>query len=333
MSYCGCCGAEQRPGSDFCHNCGNPVDTSDIASAVPVPISLGTVTIDTSLSLYRGEPRTFSFMGQTLSVSPAMDTFNYYYNAYGEMAATALHNLRTEYLHHTTCLDVFLRDFPTLYSFHRKPLVEAAMNVLMQAGIYDVSSQIFEELLSKNFCSCGADMDTIIHNFNATIRANQQRTINTYNMLPNIFFSGLEGFVAATAINMVMTNMVESEIRNANVSLPQRAAIFANINTDLLMNHAYSDYRGVSLTLVQELITHGENIWYPSKDRCQRANAIYQNLCASRVPEEQIPGVFLSLLQMMPYEGKYYQYATQKYGQSEEINRIFQYFDNKAIGE
>lgn len=330
MTYCGCCGAEQRPGSTFCHNCGEPVDTSENSSAVPAPITLGTVPIDTNLPIYRGKQRIFSFRGRVLTVTPAMDTFNYYYNAYGELAIKALHNLRTEYTHHTTCLDIFLKDFPTLYSFHRRPLVEAAMSVLVQAGIYDVSAQMFEDTLSKNFCSCGADMDVVIRNFNATIKANQQRTINTYNMLPSIIFSGLEDFVAATALNVVMTSVVDSQIRNANVTPAQRAAIFANINTDILMNHAYRDYRGVSLTLVLELIKHGQTIWYPSSERCQRASAIYQNLCASRVPEDQIPGVFLNLLQMMPYEGKYYQYITQKYGQSEEINRIFHYFDSKT---
>lgn len=334
MSYCGHCGAEQRPGSLFCHNCGSPVENASADTSVPaVAPAPEPVFIDTGLPFYRGKEQSFSFMGKTLVVSPAMDAFNFYYNAYGEMAAKATYNLRIEYMRHTTCLDIFLMDFPTMYSFYRTPLVEAAMNVLTQAGIYDVSFQMFEETLTKRFCSCGVDVDTIIHNFNATREANQQRTINTYNMLPGIIFHGLGGFVAATALNVAMSSMVAADVRNANVTPQQRAAMFAGINTDILMNHAYSDYRGASLILVQELMCHGENLWYPSQDKCQRAEAIYQNLCASRVPEEQIPEVFIRLLQMMPYESRYYQYITQKYGETEEIARIFRYFDRKVLND
>ena len=350
MSYCGRCGSELEPNINFCPKCGSPVnDTSEAVSytvvstnstvvptgntVAPVTNSVAPVTQKIHIPLYIGEQKEFPFQGRTLVISSGMDAFNHYRRLFRDYARQAVNSLTAEYCRRVVDLDSFLRDFPVMYQFFRKPLIEAAVNFLPEVGIYDVSLQTFEEQHTKDFCLCGNDMNIMIKSFNMTIEANQNQKIRTYNMMPGLVFSGIGGFATALALNYATSSMMEASIRNANVTPDQRAELFSRLNPNLLMEHAYLDYWRIFLSMTWWMNKRGLDVWYPNDEDNQKANGLFENMCALKLPEEKNPDFVITLLQTNPYSDNYFKYVNWKYAGSEEVAAINKYFgfDGKTV--
>ncbi|MBQ9134862.1 MAG: zinc ribbon domain-containing protein [Lachnospiraceae bacterium] len=339
MSYCASCGSLLDPDVKFCPDCGTPVNTfwETTVQAAPVVTPVNTMspaanTISPSsatkihIPLYHGVQREFSFMGRTLIIPAAMDTFNHYRKEFRSHARQAVNALTVEYTNHVFDLDTFLQNFSIMYGHCRKPLLEAAVNLLPEAGIYDVSFEVFEERHTKDFCLCGNDLKIMMDCFNATISANQNKKIQTYNMMPGLVFRGIGGFFAATALNYASASMLEASIRNAHVTPAQRAELFSRLNPNLLMEHAYLDYWRVFLSLTGWMHRRGLDVWYPNDAATTQADGLFQNMCALKLPEEKNPDFVITLLQTNPYSDNYFKYINWKYADSAEVIAINNYF-------
>lgn len=345
MSYCASCGSKLEADVKFCPDCGTPINTFSESSVQAAPVaasdnivSSASNTMSTSapatpmpvskvhIPLYQGVRREFPFMGRTLVVSAAMDTFNHYRKEFRAHARQAVNSLSVEYTNHVFDLDTFLQNFSIMYGHCRKPLLEAAVNLLPQAGIYDVSLQVFEERHTKDFCLCGNDLKIMMDCFNATITANQNKKVQTYNMMPGLVFRGIGGFFAATALNYASASMLEASIRNAHVTPAQRAELFSRLNPNLLMEHAYLDYWRVFLSMTGWMNRRGLDVWYPNDAATNQADGLFENMCALKLPEEKNPDFVITLLQTNPYSDNYFKYINWKYAGSEEVTAINNYF-------
>ncbi len=288
MAFCTTCGKSLKEGARFCTNCGKPT----AAATPPIPIHA---------DMYAGEGRAFPLFGDTFPVSPQLDAFVHYRAQFHKLAKVQAAKLSGEYHRTVTNLDQFLTLFPQMYLKHRQPLLEAAMDLLVEYGIYDLSVEQFSQQHTADFCLCGEDVDIMVDSFNKTIEANQQRKANNYNRMPGIMFRGITGIAAAFAVNMAVNAIAEADIRNADVTARQRAELFARIDTDLLMERAFIDYWRVFLSLTWTLNSRGAAVWYPDETSNQRATGIYQNLCSGRIPQDKVPQLMVTMLQLSPY--------------------------------
>ncbi|MBR5800337.1 MAG: zinc ribbon domain-containing protein [Lachnospiraceae bacterium] len=346
MQYCGECGTRLREGSLFCHECGAKVahNESDYNENSNQNMMICNKNVEKSIEkvvscesnelvkkklqipMYKGEQKFFTFMGRKLVVTEDKDTFNYYRKLYSKLAKKGADALKKNYLTNIINLDLFLSDFFNMYLHYRKPLIDATVDLLTEAGIYDVSQQIFEEQHTTDFCLCREDVKVMIDSFNLTIEANQNKKIRAYNMMPGVVFSGFGGLIAATALNVAVTAIAEADIKNANVTQAQRKELFGRINIDNLMYRAYLDYWRIFLSFTWLMNNRHMNVWYPTTEKNQRAKGLFQNLTAGRLPEDKVPDLIIDLLQLNPYDEEYLSYIIERYGETDEIMEIKDYF-------
>lgn len=319
MPFCQMCGAQLYSGAKFCQQCGAP---AALPETNPKPISI---------ALYCGAEKTLSFMGQPLSISAEMDVFNHYRKEFRKFARSQVEALKGAYYRRIQNLDAFLAEFLNLYFYFRKPLIDAALNVLSEAELYDLSPQQFEEQHTNDFCLCRDDVNVMIESFNQTIVANQERKARGYNMMPGFVFRGVGGLIAAVAVNAAVASIAEADIRNANVTPRQRAELYTRINSNVLMERAFLDYWRIFLSMTWWMQQRGLAVWYPNEQDNQRANGIYQNLCTGRIPQERIPEYVVTMLQLNPYAEEYLNYIFQRFGRTEETKAMFDYFGFERI--
>ena len=321
MPFCMRCGTQVGDVAAFCHVCGNALKAPDTNAIVPVSY----VSPNFEVDFVQGKETHFPLAGETITISAPIDAFNNYRKQFSKIANVKAQDLRNEYCACITDLDSFLVLFPELYAKHRKPLIDAAMDVLAKADIYDVSPEQFESQHTADFCLCGEDVDVVIESFNKTIEANQDRKIKMYNMMPGMVFSGLGGFAAALAVNAAVNTIAEHDIKNADVTWQQRAELFGRIDLERLMERAYIDYWRVFLSLTFRLNQCGFGVWYPNDTDNNRANGLYQNLAAGRIPPEKTLSQIALLLNCNPYTDGCLDYLTWRFGATAETQAIADY--------
>ncbi|MBO5341130.1 MAG: hypothetical protein J6A73_00435 [Lachnospiraceae bacterium] len=275
---------------------------------------------------YEGKDVELELNGEKIFISAEMDAFNFYRKVFRKIAKQASTAFKHQYRYEIRNLDQFLIDFSPLYFSYRRPIIEAAIDILTQAEIYDISLSAFDESHTAEFCLCGEDYKTVIDNFNATLQNNQINTAKGFDMLPNIFFSGVGGIIVGTALNVTINGIAESSIKNAKVSTAQRKKLFEQINTDALMERAFLDYWRVFLTLRNILRQHNKMIWCPSNEEVAKAEGIYMNLKERRIPEEKRLKALVDVLETNPFSDDYLDYIKTTYPQTKEIEIILKYF-------
>lgn len=334
MPFCCACGWKMNDQDRFCTKCGTPAYTGTPAPSAPVanapivsaPVIQQPAAFTAPNQAYVGTEQCFSLLGKELYVSAGMDTFNYYRKLFKKLAKHQADALAAEYRATIHDLDSFLVNFPEMYARYRKPLLDYAMSLILQSGVYDLSAKQFEDQHTADFCLCAEDVDTAIESFNLTIEANQDRKIRMYNMMPGVVFSGIGGFAAALAMNIAVTSIAEADIRNANVSKKQRAEIFGRIDTDVLMERAFIDYWRVFLSMTWQLNRKGCDVWYPNDADNESASGLLGNLNSGMIPPDKVPDILVKLLQLNPYSDDPLLYIKNHVMLSEKVLLIFDYF-------
>ena len=338
--FCSMCGKELKPEARFCGFCGAKINDAELpspagntapaetpAANAPAPQDLNRMFQLQEIPMQQGTERSFPFLGDTLVISSGMDAFIAYRKLFRKNAVQMQRALEQEYYSRINCLDNYFTDFPIMYSNYRKPLLESAFRLLIGSyGIYDISAETFEKNHDADFNRCNQLYEIMINAFNETIEANQNRKIRRYNMMPGFIFSGIGGIVAATAVNIATTKMLESSIRNANVSPAQRKELFQRIHADLLMEDVFYDYWNVHYSLTYQLNQHGADVWYPTVENNNKAHGLLTNIKAGLIPPENKTGALMQVFHARPQEDGLFRYLNEAYPGNPDIGALNTYF-------
>lgn len=326
MTFCRKCGAQMGDQDRFCMSCGTPAQAPVAETAPVISNPIPQPQINQPIPAYTGFEQRFPLMGRQLVVSSGMDTFNFYRKAFRDFARYQAGCLEAEYRARISDLDSFFIDFPEMYARYRQPLLDCAMAIILQTGVFDLSAKQFEDQHTADFCLCAEDVDIAAESFNLTIEANQERKARMYNMMPGVVFSGVGGFAAALALNVAVNSIAEADIRKANVTKKQRAEIFGRIDTGILMERAFLDYWRVFLSMTWQLNRKGIDVWYPNEADNESATGLFQNLSSGMLPPDRVPDLLVRLLQLNPYSDDPLLYIRQYIGINGETGPIFDYF-------
>ena len=140
------------------------------------------------------------------------------------------------------------------------------MDLLISQGIWTVTYEAFWQQHKEDFHLAIDDYNSMIDSFNLTLENNQKAISGIMGFVPNLVGGGfglsgaLKGIAKATAFNLVRDGIETSALKNANVKPAQRQALYQQINVEALLDHVFTDYWRVFLTLVWTLIQNGQDI-------------------------------------------------------------------------
>ncbi len=335
--YCPGCGKPIEEDSLFCRYCGRKISPAPAAITDP-PLNINETTSiaknTASTAEYTGEANIFRFMGKELHISPEMDVFNHYRREYKKKAAEMSNLLNKDYSARIFDLDSYFEQFPIIYRTHLEVLTKGAFATLIANNVYDLPYNNFYENHIADFCLAQADYDKIIDSFNQTIKNNQNKIIDTYNYIPGMVFSGLGGFITATAVNIAASNIVEDTVKKANVSPSQRAELYSRIDHNAMIADANIDYWRVFLSMTYQLNIRNYPVWYPTVENNQKANGLFNNIVSGTVPREKHADILIEIFQLMPFSDDLFGYINTYCGENsdiDEINRYFGCFDKKHV--
>lgn len=168
---------------------------------------------------------------------------------------------------------------------------------------------------------------------NLTVANNQRSVAGVMSHVPTMvgggfgFKGALKGIAMATTFNAVTQGISNAAIKNAqNISPPQQAELYGRIKADILLKRVFLDYWNVYISLVCTLKNSGSDIWWQTRDADQQYKNIFQNLSNPNFPQDKVLDTLIKLIVTNPYSPEYYEFAISRFGQSEDITKIKEYF-------
>ncbi len=287
---------------------------------------------DNDIGVIQGTVKTFPVLGKVLEVPESMDILNTYRLKYRQIAIKYANRAEQEYNTKVHDLETFLEFFPKIYSANMEPLLKISMDIFVSEGIWTVTYDSFKKQYTDAYHLALDDYNTTLKSIELTIQANQQSVSNVMGFLPHLRGGGfglkgaMKGIAQATAFNLVRDGIESSAIRGSNIKPEQQRELYSRINSKILFNNVFTDYWRMFLIVIDILKSNGKNIWLPTNESVNQARNIFENLSNPKFPQERILDVMLDILKTNPYNTNYYKFMISKFGETEEIVAIKDYF-------
>lgn len=281
----------------------------------------------------KGEVRMFPLNGGILEISADMDMFNSYRLRFEELALKCANRAKARYQTKIRDFVSFVEFFPEIYGENLGPIIQRALDILISEGIWSVTYETLFEQHLNDFHLAFDDYNVLLESVELTIQQNQKAVAGVMSFVPNLVGGGfgvkgaLKGVAMAGVFNAVRDGIENSAVKNAaNIRPAQQAELYGRINPDVLFTRMYTDYYNVLYSLIWTLNKNGHNIWWPRKDVDQQAKNIFCNLSNPNFPQERISSILIDLIKSNPYSPEYYDFALSRFGNSEELIKIKEYF-------
>ena len=281
----------------------------------------------------KGSEKTFSFNGEELHVPENMDIFNTYRMRFRDLASKYTDIAEAEYKKKVHDLVTFMEFFPRIYSSHLQTLAQKATDIFITEGIWSITADSFLKEHTENFHLALNDLNTMAESIRLTVEGNVQGVAKIASFVPNMqgFGFGLKGAVKgmamAEAFNFVRDGIESKSVQSAmNIKHAQQHELYQRIKPELLFQNVHADYWNIFLTIVWKLRGNKRDIWWPKTELEQQANGIFQNLSNPNFPQDKIVSVVLGLLKLNPYNEDYHKYMVSRFGDTEEVMAIRNYF-------
>lgn len=336
MSFCKKCGRELSDGAKFCVSCGTPVDLEivfsendieNIKKEKYVPNSID----DELLKPIKGTERIFTLYDKKLAISKDMDEYNCYRIKFREMAKKCSDNAVHEYLDKINNFDTFIDLFMDIYESQLKLLTKKAFDIVISKEIYDISYDDFHNQHKIDFHLAIDDYNTIIESCRMTEEVNQQLTSAVFGATQNVLGGFVNKKVSNRTLNTFMNGCAEGYFKESEKSVSkindtQKRELYGRIIPHILFTNIFKDYWNVFLSLVFTLNKYGSNIFFPTKDDAKKANSMFQNISNPNFNQEKLVEVIFQIITIFPYNKEYYKFMEEKFGESEEVKEIKNYF-------
>ena len=281
----------------------------------------------------KGSAKTFTLLDSVLELPENMDVFNSYRLRFRDMASKHADEAEKEYNKKVRDLVTYMEFFPKIYGYHLAALAQKAVDILIAEDVWTVTFDSFLEQHTNNFHLIFDELSVTAENIALTAEANAKNVASITSFVPNLVGGGfgvkgaLKGIAGATAFNLVRDGLEESAMRNAmNIKPAQQQELFQRINQKIVFHNLFLDYWRVFLTLVLTLNQSGHEVWYPSDELYQQSGNVFKNLSNPNFPKDKTLEVVLQILKIMPYNADYIKFIISRFGETEEVTAIKEYF-------
>ena len=283
----------------------------------------------------KGSAKTFPILGEVFEVPENMDVFNAYRSKFRELASKCTEQVETEYNKKVHDLLTFMEFFPRMFGYHSAALAQQSVDILISEGVWTVTLESFMEEHNNAFHFTFDFLGAIVEAMTKTAEENVRGTASITSMIPNVrgFGFGLAGAAKAVAgaqiFNIARDKLEEKALQNAtNLTPEQKQELYNRIMPKDLMNRVFHDYFYMAHTLVWLLNQNQKGIWFPPSDNSQADNLL-KNLSNPNFPKEQALGAVLGMLKTNPYSEEYYKFLISRFGETDEITALKNYFGYK----
>lgn len=278
----------------------------------------------------KGEEKTFSIGGETITVPSTLDTCVKYRPYFIDTANYYTELFKYRYNQCVTDFDSFVHYFEDMYIEGFKEITQRAYSLFLPLGIFDMDIEQFCNMHTEKYnraYNSFATMAGIENTINQRAAANGNVVGNAIQMQGGGFgFKGaMKGVAKAEAFNLGMNlfgKLVESQNR---LSQEEKKALMDKFNVPLFFEEVNSDYFNTYLTLIQCLSEKGllgEVTTIVAND----SETIYRNLQNPMFPEEQFLPTVVKLISKNPFTAEFYDLLIDKNIAAEEARKVKVYF-------
>lgn len=280
-----------------------------------------------------GENRQFSINGKTLDISKEMDIYNTYRNKFHALALKCRNEARKEYDKKVVNFITFTEFYVSIYNRYLDVLIGKALDICITEEIYTESKETLLQEHLEDFHSGLDIVDAIIEEVNSAVNTNRKQISSLMNNIPTLVGGGfgtkaaVKGIAKAETFNAAR-NIVGKQLMEgvSDITPEQQDRLYSRIQPDVLFSKVLDDYWKVYLTLCFVLRKNKVSVWLPPKDSLKDVTNILGNLSNPNFPQEKIIDTLISLMEKNPFSVEYFEFLHNKYGETEEVQKISQYF-------
>ncbi|MBR2742503.1 MAG: hypothetical protein IKD89_02845 [Clostridia bacterium] len=274
-----------------------------------------------------GKAVTLELFGENIEVPAEMDVFNAYRKQFYLLARECTQKAAEKYGATVRDYVSFIEGFPGIYDEYLYPLIKYAMDTLFSENVFSVSAETLTAKHKARFRSAISDYETVVSAGNKAAEGNKNNLSTAIlTMAADRYKTRNAGGAFGNLYGQIADGMVSGHKERIGVSKEQKEAMFAAVDAAELMLHVFSDYFFVHGTLVELLIENGVDIVLPGEAEIKSAENVFKNLTSAGFPEDKIKSAFVNVIRLNPYDMKYYKYAAKKFGRTDEIIALADYF-------
>lgn len=330
MKYCTSCGKQLSDDVRFCGYCGatlqaeatqeEPLTANDLIGKNETAVTV--FSEDQLKAVMSGSEKTFSISGNNVTIPKALDLYNSCRRFCKKLAKDCTDQAIIEYKMTVTNFDLFVQRFMSIYDKHLMILAQNAAQLLMAAGIFTETADSIIQQQKKTFHLAIDDYNSVLSTYNEILASGKQAmgkiTDNARSYShehSNPYESKLMSSLWGGVIDKVYDSIETSG--TADFSKKQKAELFAKFQPENLFNRVYLDYSNLHLIVVQIMIQNGLDIYFPNKEKQQKANTIYQGLVSTAYPQEHFLSACSELILTFPYNPDYYKLIEKRISPTE----------------
>lgn len=282
-----------------------------------------------------GTVKSFTLCGQTLEIPSELDTYNLYYLKFKALAQECSELAQNEYHKKIRDLQTFLTFVQDIHNHYRNIVCDKAMEIIVAEGIWTVTRDSFWKDYNFNHRLTIQYVESVLKRMQDVVEGKQAVISGAMSLIPNLEGGGFglkgaaKGIATATAFN-IARDAVEAGVTSScsKLSAKDQRTIYQQIETELpyLFNVMFIDYWSVISTLAKTLKNNRKDIWFPDGKKANESKNIFQNLSNPNFPQEKALEIIISILGQDPYNVDYHDYIREKFGVTEEVVAINNYF-------
>ncbi|MBE5873442.1 MAG: hypothetical protein E7287_03440 [Lachnospiraceae bacterium] len=281
-------------------------------------------------TLLTGNEKNFTFAENTIRVSKNLDMCMQYVPLFRECATYYSKQFAFRYEQCVTDFDSLLYYFRDIYAEGLKPMIDRAVSLLLPFEVFSINADYFFDYHYETY-------NRAIHTYITMAgiqEAKNQQAENLGNQIGGSvrmqgggfgFKGAMKGMAKAELFNFGMSAMGKYLANQTKMSDSEKATVFAELNKEIFFEEVYSDYLNTFLSLIHILSQNGV-LGDVSTTTDEQYDIMINNLKNPMFPQDKVAPLLSQLIEKYPFAQGSYNVIKEKYGETDEIKQIAEYF-------
>lgn len=277
-----------------------------------------------------GESKRFTLDGNVIEVTANLDACMRYRNEFRVSAKYYADRFAFKYQNCAQDFDSLIHYFLDLYMEGLQPMLRRAYSLLLPFGVFNADFRDFVERHIKTYRRAIESYETMA---GVEIAKNQAADQMGEALGGAVRLRGggfglkgaMKGIAKAEVFNMGMDLLGKMVAHQNRMTPEEKANAYALFKHDVFFQEVFSDYFNSFLTTVQ-VLAENNVLSGISTEAGSEYKTVIENLQNPMFPQDKIATAFAALITAYPFETATYDLLQQKFGQTEEVKQIVDYF-------